>query len=119
MDYDSKYLEDWQADHRVAGSETAKVLYDAKGWVAHHNTDIWRACGPVDAAYFGMWPNGGAWLAQHLWQHQSAIPAIGYVSQSALAATYSTLPAKNPHTVYLHPKYDWPEVCPSGICLFE
>ena len=37
--------------------------------MAHHNTDLWRACGPIDAAYFGMWPNGGAWLTQHLWQH--------------------------------------------------
>lgn len=51
------------------GAEAARVLYGAKGWMAHHNTDIWRISGPVDAAYFGMWPNGGAWLAQHLWQH--------------------------------------------------
>ena len=62
-------LFDMVTDLAVTGSETAKVLYDAKGWVAHHNTDIWRACGPVDAASFGMWPNGGAWVAQHLWQH--------------------------------------------------
>lgn len=53
----------------VTGARTAKVLYDARGWVAHHNTDLWRACGPVDHATFGMWPNGGAWLATHLWQH--------------------------------------------------
>ena len=56
-------------DLSVTGKETAKTLYGAKGWVAHHNTDLWRACGPVDAANYGMWPNGGAWLAQHLWQH--------------------------------------------------
>ena len=53
----------------VTGARTARVLYDAKGWVVHHNTDLWRACGPVDYATFGMWPNGGAWLATHLWQH--------------------------------------------------
>ena len=52
-----------------AGSATARRLYGAKGWVAHHNTDLWRVAGPVDAAYYGMWPNGGAWLATHLWQH--------------------------------------------------
>lgn len=51
------------------GAETAKTLYDADGWVAHHNTDAWRACGPVDQARYGMWPNGGAWLATHLWDH--------------------------------------------------
>lgn len=62
-------LFDMVSDLAVTGQETAKLLYDAKGWVAHHNTDLWRACGPVDAAFYGMWPNGGAWLAQHLWQH--------------------------------------------------
>ncbi len=53
----------------VTGAETARTLYDANGWVAHHNTDLWRATGPVDAARYGMWPNGGAWLTTHLWQH--------------------------------------------------
>lgn len=51
------------------GSETARILYDADGWVAHHNTDAWRICGPVDYGRYGMWPNGGAWLATHLWDH--------------------------------------------------
>ncbi len=51
------------------GAETAKTLYEADGWVAHHNTDAWRVCGPVDAARYGMWPNGGAWLSTHLWDH--------------------------------------------------
>lgn len=51
------------------GAETAKTLYGADGWVAHHNTDAWRVCGPIDMAQYGMWPNGGAWLATHLWDH--------------------------------------------------
>ena len=51
------------------GAETAKTLYGADGWVAHHNTDAWRVCGPVDKARYGMWPNGGAWLATHLFDH--------------------------------------------------
>ncbi len=62
-------LFDMVEDLAVTGARTAKVLYGARGWVAHHNTDLWRACGPVDHATFGMWPNGGAWLATHLWQH--------------------------------------------------
>ena len=37
--------------------------------MAHHNTDIWRVAGPIDGSFWGMWPHGGAWLAQHLWQH--------------------------------------------------
>ena len=56
-------------DLSETGHQTAKVLYGANGWVCHHNTDLWRACGPVDAAFFGMWPNSGGWLIQHIWQH--------------------------------------------------
>ena len=52
----------------VAGQETAEVMYGAKGWVCHHNTDLWRICGPVDGATWGMWPSGGLWLSQHLWE---------------------------------------------------
>ncbi len=52
----------------VTGRQTAKDMYDADGWVAHHNTDSWRICGPVDGAYWGMWTMGGAWLSQHLWE---------------------------------------------------
>lgn len=62
-------LFDMVSDLSVSGKKTAETVYGARGWVAHHNTDLWRACGPIDAAYFGMWPNGGAWLTQHLWQH--------------------------------------------------
>ena len=50
-----------------AGARTAKEMYGARGWVAHHNTDLWRASGPIDFADSGMWPCGGAWLCDHLW----------------------------------------------------
>lgn len=56
-------------DLSVTGHSTARIMYNADGWVAHHNTDIWRVTGPIDGAYWGMWPNGGGWLVQHLWQH--------------------------------------------------
>ncbi|MGB3773734.1 MAG: glycoside hydrolase family 95 protein [Leeuwenhoekiella sp.] len=48
------------------GKQTAMDMYGAEGWVVHHNTDIWRINGPVDGAFWGMWPMGGAWLSQHL-----------------------------------------------------
>jgi alpha-L-fucosidase 2 len=51
------------------GAETAKLYYSAGGWVAHHNTDLWRGTAPVDAARYGMWPVGGVWLCQHIWEH--------------------------------------------------
>jgi alpha-L-fucosidase 2 len=50
------------------GQKTARDMYGCDGWVAHHNTDIWRITGVVDGAYWGMWPMGGAWLSQHLWE---------------------------------------------------
>ena len=56
-------------DISVAGATTAKAYYGASGWVTHHNIDLWRGTAPVDAARYGMWPAGGAWLCQHLWEH--------------------------------------------------
>jgi alpha-L-fucosidase 2 len=50
-----------------AGKKTAKEMYGTGGWVAHHNTDIWRMTGAIDGAYWGDWPCGGAWLCQQLW----------------------------------------------------
>ncbi|GAA0329799.1 glycoside hydrolase family 95 protein [Sphingomonas oligophenolica] len=49
------------------GARTARELYGARGWVAHHNTDLWRATAPIDGAQWGLWPMGGAWLCTHLW----------------------------------------------------
>ncbi|GAB2791374.1 glycoside hydrolase family 95 protein [Rhabdobacter roseus] len=51
------------------GQETARVMYGARGWMAHHNTDIWRATGAIDGAFWGMWTAGGGWTSQHLWEH--------------------------------------------------
>jgi alpha-L-fucosidase 2 len=51
----------------VTGQETARKMYGAGGWVAHHNTDLWRITGPVDHVSSGMWPSGGVWLSRHLW----------------------------------------------------
>lgn len=51
------------------GKTTARVMYGARGWMAHHNTDIWRATGAVDGAFWGIWNQGGGWMSQHLWEH--------------------------------------------------
>ncbi|QQT28166.1 glycosyl hydrolase family 95 catalytic domain-containing protein [Sphingobacterium spiritivorum] len=56
-------------DLSVTGRESAKKLYHARGWNIHHNTDLWRITGVVDGGFYGMWPMGGAWMSQHLWQH--------------------------------------------------
>ncbi|KAA0129552.1 glycoside hydrolase family 95 protein [Chryseobacterium sp. SN22] len=54
-------------DLSESGKETARTMYNSRGWVAHHNTDLWRITGVVDFANAGMWPMGSAWLSQHLW----------------------------------------------------
>ena len=56
-------------DLSETGAVTARQMYGCGGWMAHHNTDLWRIAGPVDGAFWGMYPNGGAWLATHLWTH--------------------------------------------------
>ncbi len=62
-------LFDMIQDISVNGVKTAKIYYNCGGWVTHHNIDLWRGTAPVDAARFGMWPVGGAWLCQHLWEY--------------------------------------------------
>ncbi len=56
-------------DLSVTGAKTARDMYGCRGWVAHHNTDLWRIAGPVDGTPWGMFPTGGAWLTTHIWQH--------------------------------------------------
>ncbi|HYE53773.1 MAG TPA: glycoside hydrolase family 95 protein, partial [Chitinophagaceae bacterium] len=51
------------------GRKTAKAHYNARGWVLHHNTDLWRGTAPINAANHGIWVTGGAWLCHHLWEH--------------------------------------------------
>ncbi len=56
-------------DLSETGAKTAKTYYHCDGWTVHHNTDLWRGTAPVDAARYGMWPVGGAWLCLHIWEH--------------------------------------------------
>ncbi|WP_255157802.1 glycoside hydrolase N-terminal domain-containing protein [Siphonobacter sp. BAB-5385] len=93
------------------GQETAKVMYGAGGWMAHHNTDLWRINGPIDGAFWGMWTAGGAWLSQHLWEHY-----LYTGDQKFLASAYPILKgAAQFYADFLieHPKYHWLVVTPS------
>ncbi len=56
-------------DLSVTGKESAAKIYHAQGWMAHHNTDLWRITGIVDGGFYGVYPTGGAWLTRHLWEH--------------------------------------------------
>ncbi len=53
----------------VSGRETAKAHYGARGWVLHHNFDLWRGTAPINASNHGIWVTGGAWLCEQLWEH--------------------------------------------------
>ncbi|HYC97718.1 glycoside hydrolase family 95 protein [Brevundimonas sp.] len=53
----------------ITGARTARTMYGARGWVTHHNTDLWRAAAPIDGPMWGLWPCGGAWLCNTLWDH--------------------------------------------------
>ncbi|GHT63488.1 hypothetical protein FACS189451_10300 [Bacteroidia bacterium] len=94
-----------------SGRATARDMYGANGWTVHHNTDIWRTTGVVDGAYWGMWPNGGAWLTQHLWEHYLYTGDKEYLKN-----IYPVL--KGSADFFLdflieHPVYKWMVTCPS------
>ena len=55
-------------DLAISGARTAREQYNCNGWVAHHNTDLWRGTAPINNID-GIWPTGGAWLCYHLWEH--------------------------------------------------
>lgn len=92
-------------DLSETGKETAKTMYGARGWMAHHNTDIWRITGAVDGAFWGLWTAGGGWASQHLWDHY-----LYTGDKDFLASIYPAL--KGAALFYVdflvkHPKYNW------------
>jgi len=52
-----------------SGEKVARVHYNAKGWVLHHNTDLWRGAAPINHSNHGIWVSGSGWLSQHFWEH--------------------------------------------------
>lgn len=93
-------------DLSVTGARTAKNMYNSRGWVAHHNTDLWREAGPVDYAAAGMWPSGSAWLSQHIWQHylytgDKTFLAENYDILKGAAEFYLDFLAKDPRNGWL------------------
>lgn len=74
-------LERMVAELAQAGADTARRMYGAPGWVVHHNTDLWRRTAPIDGAEWGLWPTGGAWLLQHLWDRWDYGREPGYLEK--------------------------------------
>ena len=69
-----------------AGQKTARAHYDARGWVLHHNTDIWRGTAPVNASNHGIWVTGGAWLSHQLWNRFQFSQDTLYLENTAYPA---------------------------------
>ncbi|WP_339311616.1 glycoside hydrolase family 95 protein [Paenibacillus sp. FSL M7-0896] len=66
------------------GARTAAIHYGARGWVAHHNVDLWRASTPSGGdASWAFWPMGGVWLCRHLWEHYEFNPDMKYLGETA------------------------------------
>jgi alpha-L-fucosidase 2 len=62
------------------GSRTAKVYYNARGWVTHPITNPWGFTAPGEGANWGSTTAGGIWAATHLWQHYSYYPDKAYLA---------------------------------------
>lgn len=75
-------LFDMIRDLSVTGARVAHTHYNARGWVVHHNTDLWRGAAPINHANHGIWPTGGAWLCQHLWWHYEFTGDVGFLREA-------------------------------------
>jgi alpha-L-fucosidase 2 len=64
-----------------AGRATAKTNYNARGWVLHHNTDLWAGTAPINASNHGMWVTGAAWLCQPIWEHYQFTQDLEFLRQ--------------------------------------
>jgi alpha-L-fucosidase 2 len=98
-------------DLSVTGARTAKTMYGARGWVTHHNTDLWRATAPIDGPSWGIWPCGGAWLSFQLWEHYRFSGDRAY-----LASVYPVLKGASEFVLDAlveEPKHKWLVTCPS------
>lgn len=90
----------------VTGSQTAKIYYDAPGWIVHHNTDIWLGTAPVDAPTNGIWQSGAAWLCHQVWDHYLFSSDTGFLKQyypeiKSAAEFFVSALVKDPKTGYL------------------
>ena len=93
------------------GALTAQQMYGCRGWVAHHNTDLWRIAGPVDGTTWGMFPTGGAWLTTHLWQHYLFTADVAF-----LATHWPTMKGAAEFLLdymQVHPQYGWVMTVPT------
>ena len=92
-------------DLAIGGARTAHDQYGARGWVVHHNTDLWRGTAPINNID-GVWPTGGAWLCYHLWEHylftgDKKFLAHAYPAMKGASLFFMDYLVKDPQTGWL------------------
>ena len=91
----------------VSGRKTAKGHYNCRGWVFHHNADLWRGTAPINASNHGIWVTGGAWLCTHLWDHylfsgdNDFLAKTAYPIMKEAALFFTDFLVKDPRTGWL------------------
>jgi len=99
-------------DLMISGARIARNHYNARGWVVHHNTDLWRGAAPINGRD-GLWPTGSAWLCQHLWEHFLYTGDTNFLIKTAYPAMKSAAEFYLDFLVE-HPGYPgWFVTCPS------
>ncbi|MBO5205283.1 MAG: glycoside hydrolase family 95 protein [Prevotella sp.] len=94
-------------DVSKTGRRSASVMYGARGWTLHHNTDIWRSTGSVDYASCSIWPTCNAWFCSHLWEHylytgdRRFLADTAYPIMSEACRFYMDFLVREPKTGYL------------------
>jgi alpha-L-fucosidase 2 len=89
------------------GERVATNHYGARGWVLHHNTDIWRGAAPINASNHGIWVSGSGWLAHHFWEHflysrdKNFLAGTAWPVMKGAALFYSDFLVADPKTGYL------------------
>jgi alpha-L-fucosidase 2 len=90
----------------ASGAVTAREHYSARGWVLHHNFDLWRGTAPINHSNHGIWPTGGAWLSLHLWDRYLHSGDVEFLRRTAYpllkgAALFFL------DTLVKHPQREW------------
>ena len=91
---------------RIRGRETARNMYNSRGFVAHFTTDPWYWTTAVGEPEWGMWPMGAAWGCQHIWQHYLFTQDIGFLSKTypilkEASIFFTDYLVEDPHTGFL------------------
>jgi alpha-L-fucosidase 2 len=91
----------------TAGEKVARNHYNSRGWVLHHNTDLWRGAAPINASDHGIWVSGSGWMAHHYWEHYLFSMDSGFLRKSAwpvmkkAAMFYADFLVRDPKTGWL------------------